>query len=334
MVSEEEDISRATFGALLGPIRPYLEDPAVLNIDINENGTMWIERFGGEKFAGPEKMEERRREALICHLANREDRSVGRLSSRLACDMPYYDARVQAFAPPVSNWPLMIRRHAARIFTLDEYVEKGIISTEHRMYLAEAIGQEANIIVAGRMGSGKTTFLNACMHEAAHLRPDYRCVIIQDRAELKPSAPNHLSLYARVEQGRYTDGELTRYIYDFPDLLEDALRSNAQYLVWGELRDGQSAFGLLMALNTGTRGFLTTIHADSAYDTLARLEDLLRLARQEPVRRMIARFVNVIVFMDRDDRTGRRFVRDIISVNGIMEDGGYLFESIASSTDL
>jgi type IV secretion system protein VirB11 len=222
----------------------------------------------------------------------------------------------------------MIRKHASRIYTLDDYVAAGSLSIEQRHAIITAIAEERNIVIAGRMGCGKTTFLNACMHEAARIRPSYRCVIVQDRTELKAAARDHVYLFARVEQGRYTAGSLSRYVYDFPDLLEDALRTDAQYLVWGELRDGMSALGLLMALNTGTRGFLTTIHADSAADTLARLEDLLASVGRTPIPRMIARFVDVIVHMDRDAATGRRFVNQLLGVEGVDPNGQYNFISV------
>ena len=255
-------------------------------------------------------------------------RAVDQLNARLSCDMPYYDARVQAFLPPVGNYPIMIRRHAEQVHTLDDYVEAGNMSASARDVIAQGIADQKNIVVAGRMGSGKTTLLNACMHEAAKRRPLHRCVIIQDRAELKASADNHLYLFARVEQGRWSDGKLVRYIYDFPDLLEDALRTDAHYLVWGELRDGLSALGLMMALNTGTRGFLTTIHADNARDTLYRIEALLASVGNVPQPGSIARSIHMIVHMDRDESNGKRYVREVVELSGLDEQGRYVFTSM------
>lgn len=325
---QHNDLSHARFLDLLGPLRTYMDDSSVLNINVNENGDIWIERRSGTRERAPERITQGSRESIISFLANKAGRAVDPLNSRLSCDMPYYDARVQAFVPPVSNYPIMIRRHAEQVHTLDDYVQAGTMTAAARDAIAQGIAEEKNIIVAGRMGSGKTTLLNACMHEAAKYRPLNRCVIVQDRAELKASADNHLYLFARVEQGRWTGGNLARYIYDFPDLLEDALRTDAQYLVWGELRDGLSALGLMMALNTGTRGFLTTIHADNARDTLHRIEDLLASVGKVSQPRSIARSIHMIVHMDRDESNGKRYVREVVKLSGLDEHGRYVFTSI------
>ena len=324
----QDDLSRVRFLALLGPLSGYMNDPSVLNVNVNEDGAVWLERRGGVRERAPEKISITQREALISFLATSLGRSVDQLHSRLSCDMPYFDARVQAFAPPVSAFPLMIRKHAQQIYTLDDYVQSGTMTLEVRETIASAVAAEKNIVVSGRMGSGKTTLLNACMHEAARLRPAHRCVIIQDRAELKASAENHLYLFARVEQGRWSNGTLSRYTYDFPDVLEDALRTDAQYLVWGELRDGLSALGLFMALNTGTRGFLTTIHADNAHDTLHRIEDLLASIGRTPQSRSIARSIHTIVHMDRDESTGKRYVREVAEVLGVDGAGEYVIAGL------
>ncbi|MGH7707385.1 MAG: ATPase, T2SS/T4P/T4SS family, partial [Candidatus Dormibacteria bacterium] len=313
MVRETGAVSRDNFVTILGPLRAYLDDPEIYNVNANEDGAIFVEHATRGKFQAPETMPIEEREALIGNLANREQRAVDRLHARLACDMPYYDVRVQAFAPPVSRWPLMLRKHAARVHTLEEYERRGQMpvpasvdaqtrtpaAATTRAALVAAIERGNNIVIAGRPNAGKTTLLNACLEVAARVRPSARLVVIQDRRELKPSHRDSIQLMARVEQAHHeTTGTITRYSYEFSDVLEDALRTGFDLLAWGELRDAASAVGLLLALNTGVRGLMTTLHADSALDTLYRLEDLLRAANVLPNRRMISRFVDTIVHME------------------------------------
>lgn len=225
-----------------------------------------------------------------------------------------FESRGEAFA-------LIIRVHAKHVFTLDRYVEKGEMSEVHASYLTEAIREEANIGVAGSVNSGKTTLLNALLHRKSQLHASARGVIVQDRRELRyDDFEDVLPLMARIDQAHHeSNGAVMRYTYEFSDALEDALRSNGDFLVWGEVRDGYSALGLTMALNTGTKGLMMTTHANSCMDTLFRLEDLLRLNGKTPVRRMIARVVDVLVFMERDRETGRRRVTEVSRVLGVDE---------------
>lgn len=163
------------------------------------------------------------------------------------------------------------------------------------------------------------------LQEAATVRPGARLVTLEDRRELRGSHADTLQLYARVEQAN-PDG--SRYEYGFVDLLSDALRTSFDVLAFGELRDGESALALLMALNCGTSGLAFTLHADSALDALSRLEDLVRLAKAPVIRRTIARFVNAIVYLEMDDNRRRR-VAEMIRVLGVDERDEYRVEGVA-----
>jgi type IV secretion system protein VirB11 len=323
---EAEERARARFLALLGPLRRYLDEPDVTNVNVNGDGAIFVERFGSIEQRVPETMPRGRRQALIRFLASSADRAIDGLHPKLASDMPWFDVRCQAFCPPVSDWPLALRRHAARVFTLDEYVQHGILSHEHRAALGAAARRKDNVLIAGAMGTGKSTLLNGYLNELATAYPHLRMLVIQDLHEVKASHENTVYLQARVPvANEAAHGTVT---YDFPDVLEDALRMSGRLLAWSELRDGLSAFGLLLALNTGTRGFCSTIHADSCVDTLQRVEDLLRLAKQVPIRRTIARFVNLLVFMDIDDQ-GRRRVADVQQLTGVTDSDEYVLEAIS-----
>jgi len=241
--------------------------------------------------------------------------------------MPYYGSRVRGFAPPLSRWTIVIRQHTPTI-PLSEYIARGLLSDARAAFIIEALTKEKNIVVAGKMNSGKTALVRSLLDAAAELRPLHRPVIVQNNAELRAEKfRDKLLLLARIPQAKAgMNGSLSHFTYEFTDALEDALQCNGNFLVWGELRDGKSAVGLTMALNTGTRGFLTTIHADSAEETLHRIEDLLRVEGVPVVRRMLAKFVNVVVFMNHDEMTGRRWVSDVVEVRGVDETEAYVFE--------
>ncbi len=163
------------------------------------------------------------------------------------------------------------------------------------------------------------------LREAATMRPGARLVTLEDRRELRASHDDTLQLYARVEQA-HPDG--SRYEYGFVDLLSDTLRTSFDVLAFGELRDGESALALLMALNCGTSGLAFTLHADSARDALSRLEDLVRLSKAPVIRRTISRFVNALLYLEMDDQRRRRVV-EMIRVLGVDDDDAYLIQEVA-----
>ena len=332
--------SRERFLKLLGPLRQYLERDDVYNVNVNEGdqGRIFVEAMGG-KFEAPETMSRDARESLIGHIAVKRGGVINALNARLEADMPHgFDVRVQAFCPPISDFPIMLRRHAARVIPMDTYraagaaavrsVEKPPCSARGLDAWRAAIARGDNIVVAGAVNSGKTTALSAGLAEAARVRPDARLLVIQDRRELKPSHRDCIQVLARVEQARFeSGGRIDRYVWDFPDALESALRTGFSLLAWGELRDPRSAVALLMALNTGSRGLMTTLHAVSALDALYRLEDLLRAGNALPLRKMIVRFVDLIVFMQLQEDGSRR-VGDIQRVLDVDDEGEYVMESV------
>jgi Flp pilus assembly CpaF family ATPase len=328
-------VSRVNFDALLGPLRQYLDDPDVRNLNVNADGRIFVEHAMGGKFAAPETLQRDAREALIGNLANRNHMAVDALHSRLACDLPYYRARVQAFAPPVADWPLMLRTHARSIRRLRDRwatpVHAHLLDRAAELdeagdgasVIEAAILARDNILISGRPGTGKTTFLSDALCEAAIVRPHERLVVIEDRPELQPSHADSLSLLARVEQA---DPAGKRYEYSFADALADALRTDFDMLVWGEIREGKSARGLLLAANTGVRGLMATIHADSAVDTLQRVEDLLRLAGVPAIRRTIARFVQLVVHLGMTPDRSQRYVSEVMRVLGVDDDDNYILD--------
>ncbi len=333
--------SRERFLKQLGPIRQYLERDDVYNVNVNEGdeGLIFVEAASG-KFEAPETMSRAQRESLIGRIATESRTVINELRASLAADMPYgFNVRVQAFCPPISDWPIMLRKHAVRRFTFDDYSirpteayvsEKPACSARGIDAIRAAILRGDNTIISGRPNGGKSTLLGAYMDAAAATRPHARLVSIQDRKELKKSHRDSINLLALVEQARFESaGHLDRYEYSFNNALRDALRTGFDMLVWGELRDGDSARSLLAALNTGARGLATTLHADSAVETLSRLEVLLEMSDHGLIRkrRMITRFVDLIIFMYMDEY-GRRSIGDIQRVMGVDAEGEYVLESV------
>jgi len=336
-VVEAAEISRALFESTLGPLRALLLDPSVENINVNPDGRIWIDRGSEGKKVADEPMGRTQREALIGLLANRQSASVDRLHSRLAGDLPYYDVRFQAFSPPIADWALCLRCHATTVRPLSTMIElfaprpvptRPQTQQKPAGYLDVFLGAIArgdNIAIVGRPGAGKTTLLNSALAHAAVVRPTARLVTLEDRRELKAAAADTLQLYARVEQAAPDNA---RYEYGFVDMLADALRTSFDVLAFGELRDGESALALLMALNCGTAGLMFTLHADSARDALGRLEDLVRLAGAPVIRRTIARFVHTLVYVEMDDDRQRR-VSEIVRVRGVDGSDEYEIEDAA-----
>jgi Flp pilus assembly CpaF family ATPase len=341
--------SKAHFDMLLGPLKAFVQNPSrsirdvngrlevipgTTNIEVTQEGLIFVEEFGREKRELEETMPAMKREALIGFMANSSNSgTVTRLSSRLACDMPYYDARVQAFGPPVGFWTLIIRMHGP-LLDLDYYERQGIITPRQRGFFRECLAapkrERPNIAIFGSVDTGKSTMLGAFGEEMRIIAPTDRQIIIQDRREIKSSARNKEFLFFDVEQAHYeTNNTVSRYRYDAIGVLEDYLRANGTRVLFGEVRTGLAARGLMLAMNTGAGGLVTTGHSDGAEDGMYRIEDLLRVDGYNPVRRMMARFVGVILYMEKDEKTGKRSVREVLRVHGVDANDDYVLERVA-----
>jgi type IV secretion system protein VirB11 len=187
------------------------------------------------------------------------------------------------------------------VFTLDDYVAKGILSEGQADRLRAAANQRENLLIAGGTGSGKTTLANAILAEPAFASD--RVVLIEDTAELQCAAADKLEMLTKRTEPAVT----------MTDLVRDTLRLRPDRIIIGEVRDG-SALDLLKAWNTGHPGGLATIHANSAAEALNRLEDLIGEVTQRVPYRAIAQAINLVVFIERTP-TGRR-VRSVTGVTG------------------
>lgn len=280
-------------------IAEALAAPDVVEVLINADGRVWIDRAGGGLLLTEHRIIANDRETAIRLLAHEAGETVGEDRPALATILPDSAARVQALLPPLVEAPVLaIRKRPSVIFTLDDYVRDGFATSDQAALLREAVASKQNIVVAGGTGSGKTTLLNALLAESAFA--DARVVILEDTAELQIASANAVQLLTKR-----TDPTVT-----MRELVQMTLRLRPDRIVVGEVRDG-AALEVLKAWNTGHPGGLLTLHANSAVDALARLEDLCMEAIGAPPKRLIASAVDLVVFIARSG--GKRAIQHIVS---------------------
>jgi pilus assembly protein CpaF len=218
-------------------------------------------------------------------------------------------SRVAAVFPPcaVSGTVLTIRKFHSQLYTADELVRIGSVAADALVLLRQAVEARKNLLISGGTGTGKTTLLNAL---ASFIPDTERLVIIEDTSEIQIAKPNLVRLEARREQPGLPPVTIR-------DLLRTTLRLRPDRILLGEVRGGE-AFDLLQALNTGHAGSLSTLHANSAGQALARFTTCVLQSGVEipyrAVRSNIAEALDLLVHIER--RQGRRYVRQVMSVTG------------------
>src|SRR5699024_4919284 len=239
--------------------------------------------------------------------------------------LPETNERVQGEYPPIVEAPAFsIRKPPDVIFELSKYIDDGALTQAQADAIERAVADKKNVIVAGGTGSGKTTFANALLRLPGYM--DDRVLIIEDTPELQCSAANRINMLTKDADA----GEAVTIRH----LVQDSLRLRPDRIVVGEIRDG-AAHEVLKAWNTGHPGGLCTVHANSAAETLERLEELIgenpNIARQseKTVRNRVARTIDLIVFIKRTK--GGRTIDDLIEVLGYDEASGYDLHSLKTS---
>jgi len=272
----------------------------VVEAMVNEDGAVWIDRVGRGLERTGYTLSAHDREAAIRLIAHEAGLTIGEDRPYLAAILPESAARVQAMLPPLTRAPVLaIRKRPRFIYRLDDYVRDGIATRAAADHLARGVAGRLNIVVAGGTGSGKTTLLNALLAEPAFMSA--RVLILEDTAELQCASPNTVQLLTKVSAPAI----------GMRELVQMSLRLRPDRIVVGEVRDG-AALEVLKAWNTGHPGGLLTLHANSASDALARLEDLCMEARAHPATRLIQSAVDMIVFIARNERG--RAITDIIDL--------------------
>jgi type IV secretion system protein VirB11 len=277
-----------------------LQQPDVIEIMLNPDSSLWVERLGGE----PVKegyMPASQAEALMATMASHLRTVITRENPIIECELPLDGSRFEGLLPPVVTAPTFtIRKKAGKVFTLDEYVASGIMHSHQRKAINQAVIERKNILVVGGTGTGKTTLTNAIIQEITDCTPSHRIVIIEDTAEIQCQAQNYALL-------RATD------CVDMQRLLKATMRLRPDRILVGEVR-GPEALALLKAWNTGHPGGIATVHANHAAAGLIRLEQLIAEASTSPMQTLIGEAVDLVISIKKTDKG--RYIDEILSVDG------------------
>jgi len=312
-VSERErlvnDVQHELFG--LGPLEPLLADPTISDILVNKHNTIYIERRGKiERTQVTFKDDE--------HLMRVIERIVSSVGRRIDESSPMVDARLQdgsrvnAIIPPLAiDGPVVsIRRFGADPLRMAMLIENKALTKDIADMLQMVVTARLNVLISGGTGAGKTTLLNAL---SAYIPENERIVTIEDSAELQLQQPHVVRLETRPPniEGR---GEVTQR-----DLVRNSLRMRPDRIVIGEVRGGE-AIDMLQAMNTGHDGSLTTIHANTPRDALARLETMIQMTgmrlSDRAMRQQVASAINIVLQVARLSDGSRR-VTSISEITGM-----------------
>ncbi len=292
----------------LGPaIARFLEDPSIVEVMLNPDGRLWIDRLSEGLSDTGEQLAPADGERIVRLVAHHVGAEVHPGNPRVSAELPETGERFEGLLPPVVAAPAFaIRKPAVAVFTLDDYVAAGIMSADQAEALREAVAARANILVAGGTSTGKTTLTNALLAEVS--KTTDRVVIIEDTRELQCSAPNLVAM-------RTKDGVAT-----LSDLVRSSLRLRPDRIPIGEVR-GSEALDLLKAWGTGHPGGIGTIHAGTGIGALRRLEQLIQEAVVTVPRALIAETIDLVAVLA--GRGSQRRLAELARVDGLGPDGDY-----------
>lgn len=312
-----------------------LASPATEDICLNPDGQLWVNELGiGWRVAG--RMSASQSAAALGTIAAIKDTVIHHDRPILETELPIDGSRFLGLMPPVVESPVFaIRTRPRRVFSIEEYVDAGILTGKsdpanrlrerqnfqrlleecsHAEVLTAAIRERKNVLVAGSTGSGKTTLVNACLDLIRRHAPRDRVISIEDTMELQCPVRNYVDLRAV--------GAVTML-----DCLRACMRLKPTRIVVGEVR-GAEAHVMLKAWNTGHPGGAATVHANDAISGLIRLESLVAEATIAPQQSLIAEAVDLVVFIDEEsDLAAGRKVRELMVVTAY-EDGKYAVEYV------
>jgi type IV secretion system protein TrbB len=293
-------------------IAAALADPAVIEVMVNPDGGLRLDRLGEGRIDTGVRLGIAEVERIIRLVASHVRVEVHAGNPVVSAELPPRDEgvageRFEGILPPVALAPCFtIRKPAARIYTLDDYIADRILSPALAAILREAVIDRRNLLIVGGTSSGKTTLANALVAEMASL--DERVILIEDTRELQCAARDCVAL--RTKPG----------VVSLADLVRSTLRFRPDRIIVGEVR-GAEALDMLKAWNTGHPGGIATVHANSARAALYRLEQLIQEAVVTVPRRLIAETIDIVVFIQ--GRGTARRIETIAEVTGLDADGDY-----------
>ena len=322
-----------------------LTDPEVIEVMVNSDGHIWLDKRRKERKQLPETEEEKKKEEeerkqetaglfntgeimatsdlmiALGTIAMMNDKEINEDHPILEAVLPIDGSRVQGLVPPATPLgpSITIRKHSSAVFALSEYVEGGRIPEKQADFLRDCIKRSKNIVVAGGTSSGKTTFVNALIKELLRLAPKDRLVIMEDTYEIKCETDN--------KERMVTAENVTMNM-----LVRSSLRMRPDRIIVGEVR-GRESLDLLKSWNTGHPGGLATIHANDAFSVLVRFENLnMEATNNSPQSRLIGEAIDIVVYMENVGEKGRQ-VTQILKVMGY-ENDKYVTEMVYELPDL
>ncbi len=280
-----------------------LENPDVIEIMLNPDGSLWIEKYGQDHDRiGVIPVAQGR--LILSQVASGLNLTVNEKNPIVEGEFPLDGSRFEGTFPPIvgPGPSLSLRKKASRVFTLEEYAAAGSLTLEAVNILEDAVRRRLNIVVVGGTSSGKTTFVNAVIDAIFRLTPSHRLLILEDTAELQSQSPNTVFLRTSVLAE-----------VDMRKLAKVSMRYAPKRILVGEVRDS-AALEMLKLWNTGHPGGISTFHADSAEEALPRLEELVEEAGLGPKQKLIGRAVDLAVYMEKTP-DNRRQISSIVKVN-------------------
>lgn len=292
----------------LGPaIASFLGDDSIVEVMLNPDGRLWIDRLSEGLSDTGERISAADGERIVRLVAHHVGAEVHAGNPRVSAELPETGERFEGLLPPVVAAPAFaIRKPAVAVFTLQDYVAAGTMTAEQAEILRQAVADRRNILVAGGTSTGKTTLTNALLAEVS--KTSDRVVLIEDTRELQCAAPNLVAM-------RTKDGVAT-----LSDLVRSSLRLRPDRIPIGEVR-GAEALDLLKAWGTGHPGGIGTIHAGTALGALRRLEQLIQEAVITVPRALIAETIDVVAVLS--GRGSTRRLAELGRVEGLSPDGDY-----------
>ena len=301
----------------LGPaISEYLDDVEVVEVMLNPDGRLWIDRLTEGLCATDELLSAVNGERIIRLVAHHVGAEVHAGAPRVSAELPETGERFEGLLPPVVAAPTFaIRKPAVAVFTLDDYVTAAIMSAARANILRNAVAKRHNILIAGGTSTGKTTLTNALLAEVA--KTDDRVVLIEDTRELQCAAPNLVAL-------RTKDG-----VVSLSDLVRSSLRLRPDRIPIGEVR-GPEALDLLKAWGTGHPGGIGTIHAGTALGALRRMEQLIQEAVVTVPRALIAETIDLVAVLS--GRGSGRRLTELAHVESLDPTGDYRLSPVTDTS--
>jgi type IV secretion system protein VirB11 len=302
----------------MGPaIARLLEEADVAEVMLNPDGRLWVDRLGAGLADTGHRIAAADGERIIQLVAHHVGAEIHAGSPRVSAELPETGERFEGLIPPLVLGPAFaIRKLAVAVFSLDDYVDRGIMSASEAAALRRAVEERQNILVVGGTSTGKTTLANALLREVVDSGD--RIVLIEDTRELRCEAPNVVALRTR-------DG-----VASLADLVRSSLRLRPDRIPIGEVR-GREALDLLKAWGTGHPGGIGTIHAGTAIGALRRLEQLIQEAVVSVPRALIAETIDLLVVLA--GRGAQRRVSGLWQVEDLSAAGDFVVAPLRTGGD-